>query len=80
MLLSPSGFSETCVKTTVGAQFFFINDSAKPQSVKTAVDAPEACPVDPPKKTSKYARSFKKKGSYSIQTGDGKAALTLLVE
>ena len=79
VLVSTSGFDATCVKATVGKQFFFINNSAKPQSLKTAAGSPESFQVDLPKKTSTYARAFKTKGIYVIQQAGGKTSLTLLV-
>jgi hypothetical protein len=79
VLVSTSGFDATCVKATVGKQFFFINNSAKAQSLKTAAGSPESFQVDLPKKTSTYARAFKTKGTYVIEQAGGKTSLTLLV-
>lgn len=79
VLVSASGFDATCVKAFVGNQVFFINNSDKAQSLKTAAGAPESFQVDLPKKTSTYARAFKAKGTYVIQQTGGKVALTLVV-
>jgi hypothetical protein len=79
VLVSTSGFDATCVKATVGEQFFFINNSAEAQSLKTAAGSPESFQVDLPKKTSTYARAFKTKGTYVIQQVGGKMSLTLVV-
>jgi hypothetical protein len=79
VLVSASGFDATCVKAFVGNQVFFINNSDKAQSLKTAPGAPESFQVDLPKKTSTYARAFKAKGTYVIQQTGGKTALTLVV-
>jgi hypothetical protein len=79
VLVSVSGFDATCVKTSVGIQVFFINNSEKAQSLKTATGAPESFQVDLPKKTSTYARAFKAKGTYVIKQTGGKTPLTLVV-
>ena len=79
VLVSTSGFDATCVKTAVGKQVFFINNSDKVQSLKTAAGAPESFKVDLPKKTSTYARAFKAKGTYVIEQAGGKTVLTLVV-
>jgi len=79
VLVSTGGFDATCVTAAVGKQFFFINNSDKAQSLKTADGSPEGFQVDLPKRTSTYARAFKKKGTYVIEQGGGKTPLTLVV-
>lgn len=79
VLVSSSGFDTTCVKAAVGKQFFFVNNGDKAQSLKTSEGAPESFQVDLPKKTSTYARAFKKKGTYVIEQAGGKTPLTLVV-
>ena len=79
VLVSTSSFDTTCVKAAVGKQFFFVNNSDKAQSLKTAKGAPERFQVDLPKRTSTYARAFKKKGTYVIEQAGGKTPLTLVV-
>jgi plastocyanin len=79
VLVSAMGFDATCVKAAVGKQVFFINNGDKAQSLKTAAGSPESFKVDLPKKTSTYARAFKKKGTYVIEQAGGKTSLTLIV-
>jgi hypothetical protein len=79
VLVSTSGFDATCVKAAVGHQVFFINNSDKAQSLKTAAGAPESFQVVLPKKTSTYARVFKAKGTYLIAQAGGGTVLTLVV-
>lgn len=79
VLVSTNGFDATCVKAAVGKQVFFINNSDKAQSLKTASGAPESFQVVLPKKTSTYVRAFKTKGTYVIEQAGGKTSLTLLV-
>ena len=79
VLVSTSGFDTTCIRATVGKQFFFVNNSDKAQSLQTAEGAPERFQVDLPKRTSTYARAFKKKGTYVIEQAGGKTPLTLVV-
>ena len=77
--VSTAGFDHICVTAVAGTQFFFVSDSDKAVSFKTTNGSPESLQVDLPNRTSTYARSFKKKGTYVIEQAGGRVPLTLLV-
>ncbi|KRB43107.1 hypothetical protein ASD90_22285 [Terrabacter sp. Root181] len=80
VLVSKTGFDSTCVKARAGKQFLFVNDSDAAQSLKTGSGSPESFRVDLPKRTSTYARTFSKKGTYEIEQLGGRTTLTLVIQ
>jgi hypothetical protein len=79
--VTKNGFDHLCVTTSAGTQFFFVSDSDQAVSLRTMKGSPESFQVDLPRRTSTYARSFKKKGTYVIeQVGDASGTLTLLIK
>jgi hypothetical protein len=78
--VTKSGFDHLCVTAPAGTQFFIVSNSDKAVSLRTMKGSPESFQVDLPQRTSTYARSFKKKGTYVIeQAGGTGGTLTLLI-
>jgi plastocyanin len=77
--IDADGFMPSCVKIKAGAQFLFINNARKRHSVTTRKGAPASFDVQLPRKTSTYARKFKKKGKYVVVDKTTDETMTLFV-
>jgi plastocyanin len=78
-LITSVGFSPSCIKIKLKSQFLFINNEKKDHNVTTRQGSPVSFDVDLPKKTSTYATTFKKKGTYVIVDKTTKKTMTLFV-
>ena len=78
--LIAASFDPSCVKIKARTQFFFVNNAAKKHTATTQAGDPESFDAILPQKTSTYAHTFKKKGTYVIVDKTTGAKMTLFVQ
>lgn len=72
-------FDVTCAKVALGKQVFITNGGSKKVTVATVPGAPVEFNVELPKKTSTYAWTPKKVGTYTLTVTPGSGKVTVIV-
>lgn len=75
-----SKFDVECGKVAVNVAFYFVNNDETEHTVTTGAGAPEAFDADLPQKTSTYAHTFSKPGTYVINCKRHNEQMTLIVQ
>lgn len=77
--ITASSFDVECVTTKTGKPFYFVNNDDASHTVTTETGAPESFDAELPRKTSTYAHTFQKPGTYKIICKRHNETMTLIV-